>query len=159
MSCLNCGEEAKYKFCGSSCSASYNNAQRVSKRKVKHCLHCSVEIDGKGAKYCSLAHQQEYQYQQRVQNWKNGDKIGKGPLKRYLSEKKDGCWSCGITEWNSKAIVLELEHVDGNSQNDTEPNLSLICPNCHSQTDTYKGKNMGNGRHYRRVRYAEGKSF
>ena len=54
---------------------------------------------------------------------------------------------------------MELEHNDGNSQNNSLDNLSLICPNCHSQTPTYKGANKGNGRHYRRVRYAEGKSY
>jgi len=66
---------------------------------------------------------------------------------------------CGITEWNGKEIVLELEHIDGNSLNNTEENLSLLCPNCHSQTDTYKGKNKGSGRHYRKVRYQKGKSY
>ena len=64
----------------------------------------------------------------------------------------------GINEQKQK-IVLELEHIDGNSDNNDLKNVCLICPNCHSQTDTYKGKNVGQGRHYRRVRYAEGKSF
>lgn len=60
---------------------------------------------------------------------------------------------------NGKDIVLELEHKDGNSQNNSKENVCLICPNCHSQTPTYKGKNKGNGRHSRRKRYAEGKSY
>jgi hypothetical protein len=38
-------------------------------------------------------------------------------------------------------------------------NLRLICPNCHAQTQTYKNKNKGRGRHYRRERYAKGKSY
>lgn len=111
-------------------------------------------------KYCSVICQQEYQFQERIISWKNGGYLpGRTGIKRYLSEKKDGCWECGITSWNNKPIVLELDHIDGNSDNNNEDNLSLLCPNCHSQTTTYKGKNKGNGRHYRKVRYQDGKSF
>jgi predicted HNH restriction endonuclease len=45
-----------------------------------------------------------------------------------------------------------LEHIDGNAYNNSESNLSLLCPNCHSQTPTYKAKNKGNGRVERRER-------
>jgi 5-methylcytosine-specific restriction endonuclease McrA len=54
---------------------------------------------------------------------------------------------------------MDLEHIDGNSLNNNLENLSLICPNCHSQTATYKGANKGNGRYYRKIRYQEGKSY
>lgn len=126
------------------------------------CLNCGIEKErGKNTtgKYCSNSCQHEYQIKERIAKWKNGGSIHKHTLKRYLSDQKDGCWECGITEWNGKPIVLELEHIDGNSSNDNEENLSLLCPNCHSQTSTFKGRNKGNGRHYRRVRYSEGKSF
>lgn len=131
--------------------------------KTYNCRNCGKENQFKGHSYaniyCDNKCQHEYQYKQRLVEWKETGKIGKGPLKRYLSEQKDGCWECGITEWNGKEIVLELEHIDGNSSNNHEDNLSLLCPNCHSQTDTYKGKNAGNGRHYRRERYAKGQSY
>jgi 5-methylcytosine-specific restriction endonuclease McrA len=58
-----------------------------------------------------------------------------------------------------QTCALELEHKDGNSDNNIEDNLELLCPNCHSQSPTYKAKNVGNGRHYRRQLYAKGKSF
>ena len=69
------------------------------------------------------------------------------------------CNCCGLTDWQGRPLVLELEHKDGNSDNNEITNVCLLCPNCHSQTATYKSKNMGNGRHSRRQRYAEGKSF
>ena len=51
------------------------------------------------------------------------------------------CHICSVYEWNSKKIVLHLDHIDGNSKNHNLSNLRLLCPNCHSQTDTWCGKN------------------
>lgn len=51
------------------------------------------------------------------------------------------CYSCGLTEWQGGPIPLELEHKDGNHQNNSLDNLELLCPNCHALTDTYRGKN------------------
>lgn len=51
------------------------------------------------------------------------------------------CNSCNITEWKGNKISLELDHIDGNTYNNTISNLRYLCPNCHSITDTYKGKN------------------
>ena len=52
------------------------------------------------------------------------------------------CANCGITEWNGLPTPLELEHKDGNHHNNSLNNLELLCPNCHAQTDTYRGKKL-----------------
>ena len=64
--------------------------------------------------------------------------------KRLLDEniKTHICEVCGLTEWMNKPIPLEVDHIDGIRNNHILSNLRLICPNCHAQTDTYKGKNM-----------------
>jgi len=54
---------------------------------------------------------------------------------------KHKCSICGIDTWNTKKINLELDHIDGNRFNHILTNLRLLCPNCHSQTDTYRSKN------------------
>lgn len=63
-------------------------------------------------------------------------------LKRLVDEnmKEYKCEICGITEWNKKHISLVLHHKDGNHSNNDINNLQVLCPNCHSQTDTYAGK-------------------
>lgn len=111
-------------------------------------------------KYCSNKCQQEYQTQHKINEWLEGGKApGPYTIKNYLKKINGNyCVECGIENWNGKPLALQLEHKDGNPENNHISNLCLICPNCHSQTDTFAGKNRGNGRYYRRVRYAQGKS-
>lgn len=52
------------------------------------------------------------------------------------------CECCGNKgEWNGKPLVLQLDYKDGNHNNHSIENLRFLCPNCHSQTNTYSGKN------------------
>jgi Zn finger protein HypA/HybF involved in hydrogenase expression len=51
------------------------------------------------------------------------------------------CYKCGLKEWNGKAISLQLEHINGINNDNRIENLCLLCPNCHSQTDTFAGRN------------------
>ncbi len=50
------------------------------------------------------------------------------------------CNECGLSEWNNKKIVLELNHINGDSWDHRKSNLEFLCPNCHSQTHTFRGK-------------------
>ena len=60
-------------------------------------------------------------------------------LKEGYKEYK--CENCGLTQWLGEPIPLELHHKDGNRHNNTIENYSLLCPNCHAMTDSYRGKN------------------
>lgn len=64
-------------------------------------------------------------------------------LKRLFKEniKERKCELCKISKWNNKDAPLELDHIDGNPYNHTLNNLRVLCPNCHAQTSTYRGKN------------------
>ena len=67
---------------------------------------------------------------------------GKGPVKKILIiENGYECNECHLSDWNGKHVVLELDHIDGDRLNYVRDNLRLLCPNCHSQTDTFRGRN------------------
>ena len=57
---------------------------------------------------------------------------------------KNKCDLCSIENWNGKPISIELDHVNGNRNGNRLENLRMLCPNCHSQTDTYRSKNIKN---------------
>jgi predicted nucleic acid-binding Zn ribbon protein len=175
--CLTCNQKIeignnppnrikKQKFCSRKCIPVF-----YKKKKDKiYCINCGKEITtGNNHQYCSGTCQQEFKYNEYIKRWKlgleNGNR-GSGQIsnfiKKYLKNKfNNKCAICGWAEINQYTgnIPLEVEHIDGDSTNNTEDNLTLLCPNHHSLTKTYKGANKGNGRHYRRKRYANGKSY
>jgi hypothetical protein len=61
--------------------------------------------------------------------------------RRVFEEQNNCCNKCGLSEWRGFKISLELEHKDGNSSNNSRENLEGLCPNCHSITDTWRGRN------------------
>jgi len=94
------------------------------------------------------------------QAWNRGKKIGfKRNINDYLTNKfpiqssnlrrrllKEGiftaiCSSCQGTEWQGEPMPLELDHINGCHEDNRLENLRLLCPNCHAQTSTYRGKN------------------
>jgi len=62
---------------------------------------------------------------------------------RLILEQRGACNKCGITHWNGEPITLEYEHKDGDRTNNLRSNVEGLCPNCHSQTLTWRGKKNG----------------
>lgn len=61
--------------------------------------------------------------------------------RRVILEQKGACARCGISKWQGEPLTLELDHIDGNNANDARSNLECLCPNCHSLTPTWRGRN------------------
>ncbi len=63
--------------------------------------------------------------------------------KRYLviKQQEGKCGKCKNHEWFGHSLTLEIDHIDGNNANNTRENLVALCPNCHSITPTWRGRN------------------
>jgi hypothetical protein len=59
----------------------------------------------------------------------------------YFNLKKEKCEICGIKNWKNKKLSFHLDHMNGNHNDNRLENLRILCPNCHSQTDTFGIKN------------------
>lgn len=150
------------KFCSQSCAATYNNKHREKKKSF--CLVCNVSID-LGRKYCSAKCMGLMRHKEAVVRAREDTGVRNKCLsslrKELFQQRGPFCWKCKWGEINSASgkTPLVMNHIDGDSTNNVDSNLELLCPNCDSLTPTYKGLNRGNGRHSRRQRYKEGKSY
>jgi hypothetical protein len=159
--CKTCNNAIDYfvkdvnEFCGSSCSAVFNNPKRAIKRV---CVCCGSQTKNK--KFCNIKCFFIDKKKQTETCIEKGKKVTNDTFKAYLINKNGHkCQMCSFSEWGNKPILLILDHIDGNSDNCSLENLRLICSNCDTLTPTYKGRNKGNGRYARRQRYQEGKSY
>lgn len=120
-----------------------------------HCLNCGKEIPFKGYtydhKYCD--NQCQGQHRSKITLEKNQELFTEGQLKSraairkvITADKGYSCEICSISDWQGKKITLQVDHINGDPYDNSPNNLRLLCPNCHSQTDTFTSKNKGKGR-------------
>ena len=132
--------------------------------KTYKCIECNLEKrfrHGHTANlFCSRKCQKDYEYREFIKEWKSGIIDGStiygmsSHIRRYIREKFNSkCSGCGIFNWRGKDLSLTIEHIDGNGRNHKEENLTLLCPNCHSQTPTFAGRNKGKGTRSYRQKY------
>lgn len=132
-------------------------------KKESSCGQCgkSFEYDDtqKTGKWCSNACQMTNQYKVYIERWKAGKETGKSGkyevskhIRRYLLEKHNSsCSECGWNKINPTTgkCPLHIDHLDGDSTNNSENNLTIKCPNCHSLTPNFGILNKGKGRYTR----------
>ncbi len=146
-------KSCKAKYCSLVCShVRYN--RRSIQVNVSCSNGCGILISSR-KKYCSGACQQDYQFKLRCLEIEAGRYrvvSNNRVIRRYLVAKiGERCTGCG---WNKRhevtgRVPVEVEHIDGNWQNNALSNLTLLCPNCHSLTHTFRGLNKGRGRAHR----------
>lgn len=165
IQCKHCNEkinikDKKRKFCNRSCSAKFNNKFKRKKRGKRKCENCkcvfqltSKNFRNKNCDTCAKGNL--YLIKTSL------DEILDDKTRRLFLIRKFGhqCQICKNTTWNGKKIPLQLDHIDGKANNNTAENLRILCPNCHAQTPTFAGRNVGNGTRYKRnEKYQERKN-
>ena len=85
-------------------------------------------------------------HKEMILNAEYGDLSFESLRFRVLYEQNGCCNNCGLDEWLSNDIPLELEHKNGDNKNNNRSNLEMLCPNCHALTDTWRGRNKTNKR-------------
>ena len=110
----------------------------VLKRRIKE-LNCSID-------HFNQKNKQSYQARYTLDEIliENSSYANISSLKRRLINENRleyKCAICGLTEWLNKPISLQLDHINGINNDHRITNLRFLCPNCHSQTDTFAGKN------------------
>lgn len=140
----------------------YKNYEQFDADKEYFCLNCGKKIDNPYAskmnKFCSKKCSAEYKHKKIIDMWKNGEYHGSSEtipkaIKTYLLEKSNyKCEECGFEGYNklTNKTILQIHHKDGDSSNNSENNLQVLCPNCHAMTETFA--NCGK-RKSSRVRY------
>ena len=133
---------------------------------MRHCKECQVVL-GKRHQidFCSNKCQNNLRFKDYIDKWKRGLVDGNkgintrnisGYIKKYLLVKfGTKCSQCGWSKLHPirNVVPLEIDHIDGDAENNSERNLRLLCPNCHSLTPYFRNMNKGKGRKWRKDKY------
>lgn len=159
--CTNSFDSAKdirKRFCSHSCAAKVTNVERSS---PKVCINCGVQLSNRKQSACSHTCHWEYRRKSIIKSWREGQwgqrsKYLSSIIRNHLIEESDfKCSSCGWDRLHPDgSSPLQIDHINGDGYDHSPDNLRVLCPNCHSLTVNFGGRNKGSGRAYRREQRA-----
>ncbi len=109
--------------------------------KGNNCRYCGEIIYKRENVFCNRVCLKKHTTIKRIAKLEAGLLKMSSTIKKALIDKHgENCFICGQNnDWNGKPLTLQADHIDGNSDNNVEKNLRLLCPNCHTQTETFCG--------------------
>lgn len=155
MKCERCGNEhdgsyGKGRFCTEKCCRGFS----TDKKRIE--INRKVAEKLRGKPFSGTRNDTSWTSERRIQTIQS---LQKTHLKRYLTSEFESlggvgkrarilheqggkclCGQDGV--WNGKPLVFHLDHIDGDQNNNKRENNRMLCPNCHSQTPTYAGRNI-----------------
>jgi hypothetical protein len=146
--CGNAIKKRAKKYCSLSC------LHRTQKKPRGQCLSgCGRQVKLARSHYCSYRCMHAHRHAVKAQTFiTQGGVSGHVPLHFLARVLRDfygeRCMKCGWAQRHEKTgkVPVEIEHIDGNWRNNRLTNLTLLCPNCHALTPTFRGLNRGRGR-------------
>ena len=107
----------------------------------RYLKHMGIEYNGNQPGKGEKKKHAKWNLKEYLVNSKNiqSNKIRNKILEEKIKPHK--CECCGNSEWMGQPIPLELHHKDGNKYHNDLNNYLLLCPNCHTFTDSYRGRN------------------
>jgi endogenous inhibitor of DNA gyrase (YacG/DUF329 family) len=138
----NIGKWSIKKFCSRKCANSRNFSEESIKKKIisalgkKYPNRKSVSDEDKAKRIASI--------RKKFENLPFENLGIDGKRKKVLKEQNNKCNRCDLDKWFDEKLTLELEHKDGDKKNNDRKNLEALCPNCHSLTKTWRGRNKQN---------------
>jgi DNA-binding CsgD family transcriptional regulator len=150
----------KRKYCSLSCATKINNSKTKKRKKDKFCSFCGNKMLSHYKKFCSKECKIENKkktYFSKIEENNIKDlafATAERWVKKYLIDKYgEKCMKCGWCKVHpiTKKIPIQLNHIDGNSDNNNLDNVELLCPNCHSLTPNFGSLNIGSGRTKRKI--------
>ena len=156
MKCERCNKEHDGKFgSGRYCSRSCSNARKFTSEsnrlKSAAAKRYYKSLSDEERKSMALERSKNIDYAKISKTWENKlllsefDKLTWSSMRlRVILEQKSKCYECGCSEWRGSELPLEIDHVNGNNKDNSRENLKALCPNCHSITPTWRGRNKKN---------------
>lgn len=148
--CKKCGKSFLPKkglvnYCSMSCRQSRPRPESVRQKISEGVKSSKFQYSSEWLAKVTKANQNKNKIKKQKETFKkkrNYNTAHKSTIKKWYLETQNNCEQCGLNEWMGQEIILEVHHIDSNTDNNHFDNLKALCPNCHSFTDGWRNRKV-----------------